>query len=342
MTSSRRQGSKTEPGHTSDTGRYLVAQALADIVQDEHVVLREPGSRTVVHDAYHAAVDDDERSEFERIMTDAAEGKPMDDAGSGFVHSVIDAVYLELAEVGVQSTLVHEISATFSERAVALYNFSMTKHPGTLEEIPLSSGVRTRVLNGAERVSQGHYRDGIAQFEHALSTAETLNDVLTPRILAGWAHHWNGDDEQALDFAEEALAYHFDNWSARLLRTVTSHDSPGLFRDGQLSISAYLRVLATVPPESDLDVDVGFPKGSDLVWEPLSGDPELFRLSTLEPETRVRLTLSGPIDRMPGLRAYYLAVGIIDEVNDKPRSVEYKPISGPSSINAIEIICFDL
>jgi len=101
-------------------------------------------------------------------------------------------------------------------------------------------------------------------------------------------------------------------------------------------------VRSAIPESGDLGAAVGRPDdASGLAWTDLSGDPGYLPIDRLTPKMGVRLRLSGALDALPELHAYYLAVGIVDESIESPRSVERQFVTGPNTIEATETLRFE-
>jgi len=336
------ENATTDRNPALDQSHSFVLNALGDVVEGTDLVLEDDGSRQIVREAFDAVTDQAQREEFERALTEVRHEPAADDPSHGVARAIVDSTCRELIEHDVRVTLAHEARVVLSDRDVGLYNFVRSTDPDALADVPLSAAVRASVRRGAEAVAEGDYDGGLAEFERAIDAAETIDDAVTARGLAAWACHRDGDDATALDYVNEALELHQDAWAVRLVGTAAGHSSPQLFRDGKLSLRAYVRSRASVPPESEFGVDVGLADGtSSPTWRELSGEPGFVPLEQLAAETRVRLRLRGPLDEFPALNAYYLAVGVVDENNQVPRSVEYQPLTGPATADATETLRFE-
>ena len=325
----------TDTGFRPDDGvRTVLLNALRDATGDAADVVDDERSRDVLTDAYRAATTDAERRDFERALGQAGAGDALPGA-EATLEAVTDAVARELLGEGVALELTHEAGATLAVRDVALYRFARTREPAALETLSLSPAVAEAVDAGAARVAEGAHDQARTEFRAAVEAADTREEHVSARVLAAWACHWAGDDEAALPLVTEALERDPDAWPARMVGTAADHESPTLFRSGRLAVRAYLRVRAAVPDDGRIEARVR-PEGED--WTRLSGSLDCLTVPELAPELDVALKLRGPLDGLPTMHAYYLAVGVVDESDEVPRNALVQPLKGPETADATETV----
>lgn len=338
MTRTKRNHSADATTGTAGGVRGLIGSAVRDVVDDGSRVLEDETSRTTVEDAFEAVTDPTQRRAFRDALAEIDASELLDETSQAVVTSIVDSVYYELRDSGVRATVTHRTATRFDGRDVALYEFSRTRNPTALASLSLTSAVSDAVVRGGKRVMDGGLDAARDAFETAMDRAETDDDAVVSAVLSAWTNHWRGDDEKAQKLIEDALQRDPDAWPARLAGAVVDHKSPELFREEALSIAAYLRIRTSMPPNSSLRAFVSY---DDEGWQELSGEPRYLRLPRLGRETAIRIRTNGPIDALPPVWAYYLAVGVVDERNETPRSVEYQPLSGPVTAEATESLRFE-
>jgi hypothetical protein len=332
----------TTAERSSDTPA-LIETAVREIVAERRHVLQDDMSRRVVRDAYRTVTDDTQHRAFREALatvedTNTSTDKYGNDGSArAVVESISDAVSDELRDSGARAAITHEVSTTVDARDLACLEFTRTRDPGALDDLRLEPDVIEPVRRGATHVKKGDFAAALAAFKPAIDRTHSDDGAVVANVLAAWTSHWAGDDDGAKAFAE-AASNHENAWVVRLVSAIANHTDPDLFRDEVLSVAPYIRVHAVVPSDSSLRVRVAYDGGD---WQDMSGEPEYLRLPRLGRETAIQLTSSGEVGALPSVSAYYLAVGVVDERNEVPRTVEFQPLSGPDSAEATETLHFE-
>lgn len=330
----------TAPTTGDDVAKSLVLNALADYAEDG-ATLEGEASREIVECAFRTVTDESRRDAFADALADvrrtaAVDEAPEDDA-LNVVAAVTDDVYSELLDREVHATVIHETGTTLSRREVSLYNYARSQLSESLERLPVSRDVYESIRRGALAIEDGRNADALRQFEGAIDAGRTVDDEVASRVTAALSSHWNGADERALDYVEEALHFDTNAWTAKMVGMAASHSSPETFREGTLSVKAYFRARIAVPERANVQVEIGLGDGEDTTeWTSLGGDLDYMPIERLAPETKIRLRLAGPLSAIPTMHAYYLSWGVVDEASEVPRTVDHVLLDGPVTADATE------
>lgn len=324
-------------------GETLVLNAIRDIVTGESTVLADEASRTVVRDEFVRATMAAERDALRETLPGAVDEKLQDDKRE-LLARVVGDVFDVLADREVDAVMRHRTRVSLHPRDVAVYNYARTGDVDHLLSLDLGEGVEQSLRDGTSAMNEGSYEVATQAFEDAIELGGIEDEGLIARALAGLAQHRAGSDERALDYAEEIMHLDTEAWAAQVVALAAGADSPSLFRDGTHEVAAYLRVRAEIPPGASIKAEVGYGDTQEGTepdqWQPLAGSIACFEPDRLAPTTHLRLRLSGSIDALPTIHAYYLGLGFIDRENDVPRAVEHIFLSGPETAHTVEDIAF--
>lgn len=331
------------PESESGLGEQLVLNALRDLVEEKSIVLADDASRDLIREAYEMAVSPEEQRSFksalDAVVTDSAEidGVPDHDTTPA---EVVGAVTKELADRGAMATIDHVMRVSLAAREVALYNVMRCGQMSGLETLESIDGISEHVADGVDYLMAESHERAIRVFEEAIGSAESTDAKVVARVLSGWAHHQAGNDPEALEVIEEVSDLDESAWSARMVELSAGADSPELFRNGLHGTGVYLRARATIPDESEIDAAIGRLDDETAAlpseWTALPGAVGFFGVDELGATTWLRLRMHGPITSLPVVHAYYLALGVIDERNEVPRSVDEIFLTGPETATTME------
>ena len=310
--------------------RTLVLNGLRDICGGPSV-LADDASRDTLRTAFEAALHVAERDRFTEKLDEAA-AEELDDEGERFIESTADDVLAELAENGVRATLQHDAVLTLPAYEAAVYSFMASHDPEMLSGLAVEGEVRARVDDGAAAVAEGAFDDAVQAFDDAV-TAASGDGSLAARVLAGYACHLAGRDDDAIDYVEETLHLDTGVHTAKLVGYAADHRYPEKFRDGKLGARLFFRWSTDLPEFGEVTVEAG--RNTDELT-PLSGSEECKPLSRVWPETSVRVTVSGDLPEVPSVASYYVATGVADLEVFEARSVEEILLSGPTDAAAEE------
>jgi len=320
----------------------VLLNAVADVVVEGSTpVLADEPSRDVVATTLDDATTEAERRRFAEAI---ATTENADQGASEAISRVIDAVRDALATRGVRVVVDHEASFSLDPDQVALYNFARTRSPSALTSLDLPSPIREQVEEGATRAAEGDYEAAARIFTDAVDEGGTGHNSVAIRTLAAWAHHWAGEDHNAIDFVEEALHLHMDAWSPKLAGHSADPDRsfarPQQFRDGKYAAMAVLRYTVDCPDGTDLTpaLGLGTDDGDSDEWVELAGTDECTPVPRLAPENTLRLRLAGDVPAFPAMHGYYIGLGIVDLEVTELREVYQLFLEGPVGDRVTETI----
>ncbi|RLM88544.1 tetratricopeptide repeat protein [Halobellus sp. Atlit-38R] len=325
----------------TDSVRTVLLNALREVTGHATGILEDEQSYEAVQTALETAVQESERSEFDQALAAVNETSGQGEAQIALRRST-DAVYDWLCSHGAQLRLTHLTSVKMNAQQVTLYKFLRTENPAVLNELDVSATVADSLKTGASALASGATDESQPAFSEAIELAETPAEKVSVWVLAAWTRCRAGEYEAALPLVTKALECDPEAWPARVVGTVADHETPSLFWEDKLSVRPYLRVRAEVPEGGDIEAAVRPQRRNDERWVSLSGPRGCLRVpeESFGPNLEVRLRLSGALGTFPTVQAYYLAVGVVDEVNDVPRTVFYQPLQGPRTTDARETLRF--
>lgn len=326
-----------------DAAHPIVMNAIVDVVADQQSVLANEASREVVWDAYRATTTDTDRRDVEAavaaIKTHGDDVDVSGDQGDVLV-TVTDAVLDELAAQDVRATVEHVAPVSLPARDAYLSSFTATRDPAAVAGLSLPETVGDAVESGCRAVADGAFDRATSYFERAVDASAGVDGPVATRVLAAWANHRHGDDNRAIDFVEEALHLDTGAWSAKAVGLAAGHRRPEKFRRGKLGARVFLRQSVEVPPEAAVTAAAGVAGDGGVEWIELSGTDECMPIDRLGPETRIRLTLEGPVASFPTMLGYYVALGVVDLEVHEARSVERVLFGGPDAEGVTETVQF--
>jgi len=328
------------PHEPTDSVRTFLLNALLEVAGHTAGILEDDQSYEAVQTALETAIQEDERSEFDQALAAVSETSEQREAQTALRRGT-DAVYGWLRERGTRLRLTHRTSVEMNAQQLALYGFLRTENPAVLSELDVSEPVADNLQTGARALVSGATEESENAFDEAIRLAETPAEQVSAWVLAAWTRCRAGEYEAALPLVSKALECDREAWPARVVGTIADHDTPSLFWEDKLSVRPYLRIRAEVPEGGDIEAAVR-PQQSDEDWVSLLGSRGCLRVpeETFGPDLEVRLRLSGTLGAFPTVQAYYLAVGVVDEMNDVPRTVFYQPLQGPRTTDARETLRF--
>lgn len=324
-------------------GETFVLNAIRDIVAEESTVLADETSRAVVRDEFVRATTAAERDVLREVLPGTFDEQLQDDKRE-LLARVVGDVFDVLVGREVDAVMRHRTRVSLHPRDVAVYNYARTGDVDHLLALDLEEGVARSIRDGTTAMNDGSYEGATQAFEDAIEQGGIEDEGLVARALAGLAQHRAGRDERALDYAEEIMHLDTDAWAAQVVALAAGADAPSLFRDGTHEVAAYLRVRAEIPAGASIEADLGYGETQEETepeqWLPVTGSIAYFEPDRLAPTTHLRLRLSGSIDALPTIHAYYLGLGFVDRDNDVPRAVERIFLSGPETAHTDEEIAF--
>ncbi len=328
----------------SDLGQTLVLNGLRDLIEDTEHVLGSADSRTILEDAFESATTPEQRSRFESALPSAAEERP-DETATETIETVVEAVVAELLDRDVTARLEHRTQVSLASRDVAVYNFARSGDVSALDRIDAEATVVASLQDGARSLLDGQFDEAVQQFEAAIDEGGTSDGAIAARVLAGLAQHRAGRDERAQDYVEEALHLDTGTWSATMVGMAAGADAPDLFRDGTQRVGAYFRARIERPETTGISASIrtgDTPEAlTEAAWDELDGSPRYYEVDRLDQEVAIRLELSGSLDALPVIHAYYLTLGVIDVANETPRTAEHLFLTGPEQAPTSETVFFE-
>ena len=327
---------------TGDVSRTLLLNALRDVVLGTNAVV-DSESRHRLEQSFHAATTSGERGAFVTALheVEAAADGSVDDDTHRTLRSTVDDVLAHLDADDATFVVHHESGTDVDPRDVALYNFWQSRAPDELDRLPCSTAVRAALETGATAAADGLYRDAIDAFDRAIDASDTADEAVATRVLAGLAAHWAADDDLAMDYLEEALQLESDAWPATMLASVVDDPSSQAYREGSLTVGAYLRVRARVPDPASLDVRLGRGEPGETEWEPVTTSLDCVPIPRLSTHVRLAFELTGPATRLPALDAYYVALGTVEPASEAARTADRILLDGPLTADAHERLRID-
>lgn len=320
--------------------RTLVLNGLRDLCGGPPVVA-DDASREVLEGAFESALHVAERDRFRRTLEESADDPDeMDDENQRFLRACADGVLAELVARGTRATLLHDAPFSTPAREAAVYSFVVSHDPGALELLSASEEVRERLSAGADAVVEGEFDRAVEAFDGAVTESAGGDGAVASRVLAAYACHRAGRDDEAIDYVEETLHLDTRTWTAKLVGYAADHRYPEKFREGKLGARVFFRWSAGVPGTGDVEVAVGPADGSEEPT-PLSGSDQCLPIERLWPETTVRVALSGELPAIPTVESYYVATGVADLEVFEARSVEEVLLSGPFALDPEERVRFE-
>ncbi|MFB6220313.1 MAG: hypothetical protein ABEH90_02640 [Halolamina sp.] len=314
--------------------RTLVLNGLRDLCGGPRVVDDE-ASRETLTEAFEAALHVAERDRFRKNVTEAAD-EELDEEAERFIETCADDVLAELADEGVEATLQHDATLSLPAYETAVYSFMVSHDPETLSALAVDGDARERIEAGAAALSDGAFDRAVEAFDDAV-TAASDDGSLAARVLAGYACHCAGRDDDAIHYVEETLHLDTGVRTAKLVGYAADHRYPEKFREGKLGARVFFRWSTDLPEFGEVTVATG-PAGDEPT--PLAGSDECKPLPRLWPETAVRVTVSGELPQMPSVESYYVATGVADLEVYEARTVEEILLSGPTDAAAQERLRF--
>lgn len=327
----------------SDHVRTLVLNALVATGDtssaDDADFLADDQSLALIREAYHTATTADERTVFTDIVTRAQSTDALtDEHAVDHLQKITSAVLSQLADWGIKALVDHRARVMLPARDVHLSSYGNTKNRMFLDRLSLPPDITPLVDEGGEYVSNREFSRAADSFEQAVTENTASEGMVTTRVLAALANHWEGADERAIDFVEEALHLDTDTWSARLVGLAAGHRYSERFRRGKLSAQAFLRYTIDTPPDSPVRAQIGSGEPSALTWRDLEGTESCLPIDRLEPETWIRLQLRGVLPAFPAVYGYYIGLGVIDREVFEVRDVERILLSGPETTASSETL----
>lgn len=313
--------------------RTLVLNGLRDVV-GEADVLADEQSRETLSDAFEDALHVAERDRFATAVVDAL-SEELDDETDRFLQTCADDVLQELIDREVTATLTHDVRLSVPPHEAAVYSFMVSRAPEALADITLADAVRERVDAGAEAIAAGEFEQAVEAFDDAVTESGGGDGSLTTRVLAGYACHLAGRDDDAMHYVEETLHLDTGLRTAKLLGYAADHRYPEKFRSGKLGSRFFFRWSTGLPMVGEVTTSAG-PAGGEIT--PLEGSEECLPLPALWPETTVRVEVSGTLPKIPSVESYYVATGVADLDVYEARTVEEVVLSGPMDADAEETL----
>lgn len=315
----------------------VLLNALADAIDQVENILEDDISRSLIQETLKDATSEADREGFEAAVRRVRSAGETNLEDRETVTTVVDAVRTALADRGARVVVDHRVTVSIGAREAALYNFSQSKDPAELANLSLPTAAMVHVEDGAALVDEGDYEAAAAAFSKAVDETGAGDGGLTTRTLAGWANHWAGNDDAAIDFVEEAMHLHTDAWSPTLVGfsadPEASFATSQQFRDGKYAAMALLRYTVDCPEQTSLTPSVGLAitDGEVREWIELTGDDECTPVPRLGAETVLRLELTGSVPEFPAMHGYYLGLGIVDREVTETREVYRLFVDGPFS-----------
>lgn len=323
----------------------VLVNAVHAVVDGRSAIFADEASQQTVERAYRAATTTKTRRAFEDAIergTTASAEDSADDEVNRAVGTVVRAVCEELVAQNARVRVDHRTRVEIPPREAVLYTYSRTRDASILDGLSLSEAAAAEVRAGAAHVEDGDYAAATAAFEAAIDASEGQGGSVSTRVLAALASHWNGDDEAAIDLVDEALYFHMDAWTPRLVGYSADHEWPEQFRSGKLAACALFRQTVEVPEDCSAEVALGFPSedggGPDIEWQSLDGSDDCMPTDRLASETHVRLRLEGSVPDFPAMLGYHLSLGIVDSEVAEVRDIYRVLLSGPETAESSETI----
>jgi hypothetical protein len=324
----------------------LILNALVELQDDDVTATADEHSRTLVGDAFDASVDAELQTEFDDVArTVRSEADAVHTEGEEVVEAVVADVRETLAEDSVFAALTHENVLSLTPTQAAVYTFSRNRDPAHLVGLDLSDSVMEHVEDAREHIGDENWAAGTEALDNAVAAARTIDEEVLTRTLAALCHHWNGDDQRAIDLVGEAVALNSDTWLPWLPGYSADADpayaTTDDFRAGKYGVSAFLRYIARIPERASVTPSVGYSTGGEVQWEPPEMDAVCSPVERLDEETHVRFQIEGPVDAFPAFQAYYIGLGIVDLETGEIRDVLKVLEDGPASDGVSETIRFE-
>lgn len=283
----------------------IILNCLFDLHDGSRSIIVDERSRELLTHTLRAVTEQDERMRFrsrlEELTAELQDAYDVDVDSVDELTSVVHRVRERLVDRGVEMIINHEFPVEVDPREAVLYSFSRSATVGPDQLVR---------PNGDEA-------------------------VIIP-VLAAWAALWHGEDEQALEYAEQAVTADPDSWTARQVALTASHKNPDLFRSGKLSASVYLRATTTIP--ESWNVTAAYRDDERSNWQDLGNKLSCLPLPRLTSESRFRLSFRGPVSESAELTSYHLSLGIVDEEYQAPRTTDRVLASGPTTAEASESV----
>lgn len=324
-------------------GAWLVVlNALRDLIDGRGGLLADDTSTAVLTEAYQRVTEPAQREAIERAFEELSgvergEVRPANDR----VSELTDAVLMELEREGVDVTFVHETGVEFTPRQVGTYAFARDPSVEAVEHLSLPDSVRRVVHDGAEQAAEGAFERAAERFEQALETVGTGEGMASIRLLAGWAHFWDGADDVAADLADEVLDLEGDVWEAKLLWIASTHERADRFRDGELDVGLVLNWISLIPEGGTLTVETAIEGDpGEASWAPLETDANWGLIERVGTTTRIRFTFSSPLPGFPRMDGYFLAVATMTVGAHELGEIERVLLTGPETADSLERVTF--
>ncbi|WP_137285047.1 hypothetical protein [Halorussus salinisoli] len=327
-----------------EVARSLILNGLRDVVYDTDLTV-ESDSRRELESAFYEGTESVDRGNFVTALSELEEAAPedtLDQDTHRTLQEVVDDVLAQLQDSNTHLSVTHETGVELPEQDVALYNFAHSRDYESVASLAFSDSVADEVHHGAEHATNNAFERATDAFERAVDMSETTEEVVATRVLAAWAAHWSGDDERALDYAEEAKHFKMSSWSIEMVRSAASDASSDAFRRGSLEIAAYLRARVSIPENANLRVRVGRGEINSTEWGTWSREFECLPVKPLDSHVRVQFELTGPVQFLPVLHTYYCALGTIEPRSAVPRTTDTILFDGPVTADASELLELDL
>jgi len=326
----------------------VVLNAVHATVTGRDGVFENEASRQRIQRVYEATTTPDVRRRFEQAIeqetTEMSEEADEVVETQDVVGTVVESVCNELASDEAHVQVDHRTKVTIPPREATLYTYGRTQDSSILDGLSLPETIEADVRTGAKHVDNQEYAAAASAFEDAVDASDGQDGSVSTRVLAAWARHWNGDDEDAIDLVDEALYFHVDAWTPRLAGYAADHQFPEQFRSGKLGACALLRQTVDVPEDCSVDAALGFSDedSEEIEWHPLAGTDDCMPTDRLESETHVRLRLRGAVPDFPALHGYHLSLGVVDFEVNEVRNIYRMLLSGPEIAGASETIAVEM
>ncbi len=303
----------------------LLFRALTAVIDDEEGTFADPSSKNRMREAYLAATTTEQRAAFERAITN--------EENPDLVREVLESVQAECAQANTSITLLHDANFEVSSRDASLYTFLATEDAEATAHLEPPARLESDIEDGLTAGLKEDYERASDCFERALEAAVEDDGRFVASVLAAWAAFQCGEDDRALELVKRAASIETESIAARMIGVAISHPSTERFRSGALGIRLFLRHTIACPGDSSATLEIGYPTSSDPEWVTLT-QPYVFpKLATRQ---TVRLRLTGTFDDFPQVHGYYVALGIVDIVDNTSTDVVDVLLSGPVTADAEE------
>lgn len=331
----------------------IVLNALVDLVSNADPVVRDDRSRQLLYESYTAAVSDGDRETFESTLGDADVGErdsivELSEDERELAEDVLEAVLAELA--GTTLRVDHDVRLPISDRDAHLYSFLCTNDPNSLDRLSCSPEVRQHVREGGDLLEAAGAERAAGVFEAAIdessadsgdeSSDDTIDesDLVSLRVLAGWARFHADDPEASVDHLREAAAIDPDSIAVRAVALAVGRDYADGIREGRFGPRLFLRKTIDVPEGASVTVTHGSRRTDG--WIEPGGNDECSLLEAVGAETRLRIRLEGRLPAFPTVHGYHVSLGIVDLAEPVAETVDQVLLSGPVTEEADETVSF--